>query len=574
MSGDLDSGFTLGENDIRPGENRVVRAGVTHHLEPKSMAVLVELARTPGETVTRDHLLRAVWPRGYVTDGVLSRCISQLRAILGDNSRSPVLIATVPRRGYRLLAPVKTRAVAAEGVLVLPFQHLAAHGSQDYLADGLTDLLIARLAAALDQRVVSRTTAMTFKSTVQDIALIREKLNVRWMVEGSLFQFGDDLQIVVQLIDVERDAHAWANTWTRPPADVMNVLNDVTRQVATQVRQRIDPLKAAPRAPSGLPAELESRYLQGLHHLSRRAAPSLHRAIACFEEVLASHQDHAPAHAGAALANVLLAHYGAMDVRVAMQRARKFALRALEIDSDNAEALTHLGAIKFFHDWDLGESRRLIDAALERRPNYEIALLLSADILLVQGHYDVSQAQIDLAVDTDPLNVGLLMNAGDLLVLQRRYLEAVRSLEQALEIEPGMRPAHLRKALAFALSDSPIQARASLDDALAIAGEDAMSLEYLALVESFCGNQDAARDAANRLQAIADGGAHVSPWPLARAWAASGQEAMAVSYLRRAFEQRSTSMPFLGVSPVFDKLRKHPQVRDLMVKVGVPALAT
>jgi tetratricopeptide (TPR) repeat protein len=164
------------------------------------------------------------------------------------------------------------------------------------------------------------------------------------------------------------------------------------------------------------------------------------------------------------------------------------------------------------------------------------------------------------------------MNAGDLLMLQRRYPEAIRSLDQALEIEPGMRPAHLRRALALAFADRPTKATESLEGALAISGEDAMYLEYLALVESLGGNRAAAEDAASRLQAIADGGAQVSPWPLARAWAAAGQEATAIGHLRRAFEQRSTSMPFLAVSPVFEELRKHPDVRELIGKVGVPAL--
>ena len=96
---DLQTPFGLGDNEVRPAENRVLRGGVAHNLEPKSMAVLLELARRTGETVSRDDLISAVWPRGYVTDGVLSRCISQLRGALGDDSKSPLHIATVPRKG-------------------------------------------------------------------------------------------------------------------------------------------------------------------------------------------------------------------------------------------------------------------------------------------------------------------------------------------------------------------------------------------------------------------------------------------------------------------------------------------
>jgi len=536
------------------------------------MAVLLELATADGNTVPREHLTEAVWPRGFVTDGVLSRCISQLRAALGDDSRAPRYIATIPRKGYRLVADV----IAAEpgnleGILVLPFLNLAAHGKDEYLADGLTELLIARLAVAVNQRVVSRTTAMTFKNAKQDMEHIRKKLGVMWVVEGSLFQLGDDLQIIVQLIDVERDAHTWANTWTRPAGDIMNVLNEVTRHIATQARVQLDPLPDIANKVRALPLELEHRYLQGMHHVSRRSTPALQKAISCFEEVLQQYPDHAPVHAGMAFCHILLAHYGAMNVVEGMRQAATYACRALEIDPDNPDALTHMGAIQFSHEWNFEKAQEYVNAALRLKPNYEMALLLSADIHLVKGHYDRSQSFVDLAITTDPLNVGLLMNAGDLLILQRRYPEAIRSLAQALELEPGMRPAHLRQALAYALHGKSENARNSLDRALEVSSVDAMYLEYRALVEGLLNNTKRAVEAAKDLQAIADTGGAISPWPLARAWAMAGDEKKAIAYLEQAYNEHSSSMPFLGQTPVFDNLRNNTKVRELMDKIGIPA---
>ena len=536
------------------------------------MAVLVELAGQEGRTVSRDQLIKSVWPRGWVTDSVLSRCISQLRSALGDDTKSPRYIATIPRKGYRLLAQVKQPDLTPDdGLLVLPFQNLAAHGSDEYLADGLTELLIARLSVALDQRVVSRTTAMTFKGSQADMAMLREKLGVAWVVEGSILQLHEAIQIIVQLIDVSRDAHVWANTWTCNAAEIMNALNAVTRQVAAQVGQMVGPEKPQKRGSEELPGELQSAYLRGMHHLSRRAPSSLRKSIECFGEVLANDANHAPAHAAMAYAHVLLAHYGAMNVQEAVEIARAHASTALEISPGNAEATTHMAAIKYFHDWDFAGAETLINSALEARPNYEMALLLLADVHLVQGRHDKAIALVDKAIATDPLNVGLLMNAGDLLILLGRFTEAINSLDRALDLEPTMRPVLLRKALAFALIGEFNHARDSLAMALHASPEDAMSIEYETIIESLAGNIEKSKELAARLEAISESGVHVAPWQLARAFAASRDDDKCVGYLRKAYEDRSTSMPFLGASPVFKDLRQHPSVVRLLEEIGVPS---
>jgi len=150
----LEQGFKLGAFQIRPDHHCVLKNGQQLNIEPKSMAVLMELAAHSDETVSRDELISSVWPRGFVSDDVLSRCISQLRHAFDDDPKNPDYILTVPRKGYRLVVPVVARAKdLAGGILVMPFQNLAAHGKDEYLADGLTELLIARLAVASDHRV-------------------------------------------------------------------------------------------------------------------------------------------------------------------------------------------------------------------------------------------------------------------------------------------------------------------------------------------------------------------------------------------------------------------------------------
>ncbi|NOR20910.1 MAG: hypothetical protein GQ538_12575 [Xanthomonadales bacterium] len=567
----LEQGFSLGSCEIRPSEHCIINAGKEHHVEPKSMAVLLVLAESGEHTVSREELISSVWPRGYVTDDVLNRCISQLRISLGDNPKAPTFIATVPRKGYRLVTAVQLKQDSTvDGVLVLPFQNLVSEGRDEYLADGLTELLIARLAVAMDQRVISRTTAMAFKGSDPAIPDIRKQLGVQWVVEGSLLQLRGQLQIVVQLIDTQADAHAWAETWARPAEDIMSVLNEVTRQVSTQINAKLTGSKENPSEAEVLSGELMRRYLQGMHHASKRAATSLRQALVCFEDVLAEHAEHSPSLAGKAMCHLLLVHYGAESAVEGIAQARSCAGRALKIDPQNADAMSHLGAVCFFYEWDFEKAGKLAHAALEIKPNQEMALILAANVNLVNGNYEKSQVQVDKAITIDPLNVGVLMNAGDILILQRRYGEAIISLRQALELEPRFRPACFRLALAQALDGQHQESRDSLKRALDLGEEDAAYYEYQALVAGQLGEQDAAAESASTLAEISENGEPVLPWSMARAWAAAGEVDKAIASLEQAFAAHSSSMPFLGQTPMLNSIRKHAKVQELMKKTGLP----
>ena len=571
MTSSFKDGFRMGPVEVRPAENLLVIGERTARVEPKSMDVLMVLARAAGQLVERDDLVRQVWPRGYVTDDALNRCISQLRNALGDRPRQAEYIGTVPRRGYRLLQPVEpVQAVhAVERTLVLPFQNLS-ESMDEYVADGLTELLIARLSVALDRPVISRTTAMSFRDSGVPLPEIGRQLGVSWIVEGSLMQIAEQVQIVVQLIDANTDEHLWAESWTRSTGDLLAALNEISVLVATRIRTELHgPDKPAP-APPKLRPDLLRLFLLGVQLNGRRSRDLVRQAVDCFERVLAEEPRHAPSVSAMAMSYFLLAHYGAIDAGEGFGRARELAEQALALDADLADARLHLAAVAFHHDWDFRRAEELVGAALEMNPSLEMALLLSANISLVTRHYERAQAFIARAMEIDPLNIGVLMNAGDHLILQHRFREAIRTLGTALEIDDRFRPGLLRLALAEAFDGQADAARASLERCRSISGEDLFYLEYRAIVEGRCGDVGAARQAAEKLQHEAGRAGRKLPWPLARAWVSAGEHERAIAHLREAFEERSGSMPFLGHTPVFDPVRDRPEVQELMRRVGLP----
>jgi len=455
------------------------------------------------------------------------------------------------------------------GVLVLPFQNLSPK-FETYITDGLTELLIARLAVALDQPVISRTTAMTFKDSPRDLRSISSQLRVRWVVEGSVMQMNGQVQFVAQLIDATSDQHIWAETWTRPIADMLAVLNEISRLVTSRIRSELqasEPTRARERT---LPTDLLRRYLHGVSLNSKRTHAALQQAVRCFEQVLQAVPDHTPALCGIAQSQVLLAHYGAVPAADGFGKAREYAEAVLARVPDSDEALAHLAAVNFFFDWNFTLAERRIERALELNPANEIGRVMAANIDAVNGRGERAISHIDRALEVDPLNIGLLMNSGDHLILQNRFAEAAQALADALSIEPSFRPARLRLALARAFEGRDDEAQQCLQDARAGDGEDAAYLEYLAIVHGVLGRVDSAGDAADRLDRLSGTTSGVTPWALARAWAAAGDTVRAMGYLEAAREARSSSMPFLGVTPVFSGLRALAAFRRLMEGIGLP----
>lgn len=259
---DLADGFRIGEWLIQPRSGIFKRSGHSAHVEPKVMDVLLCLARVPGEVVTREELLNRVWKRVVVTDEVLTRCISELRTLLGDTSRARRYVRTVPKRGYSLLAPVRARgalpavastATAKVGVhgagcsiAVLPFVDMSPMHDNEYFGDGLAEELMGALAQIKQLRVAARTSTFSFKGQSTDIKAIGEKLNVRHILEGSVRTAGDKLRISAQLVNVADGFQLWSESFNRELKDIFTIQEEIARAVASKLKAQFGVNEARP----------------------------------------------------------------------------------------------------------------------------------------------------------------------------------------------------------------------------------------------------------------------------------------------------------------------------------------
>ena len=224
-----ETGFRLGECLVEPAKSRIFNPRGEERVEPRVMEVLVALTMYAGQTVPRDKLINAVWSTSYVSDEVLSRCISLLRRHLDDDPRNPRYIETIPKRGYRLVTailepgagdaestPSESLKRTYESIAVLPFAYLSDDSGYDYFSDGIAEELMSLLAKIKSLKVAARTSAFSFKDKNVDIRLVGEKLGVDAALMGSVRHSSRQIRVSVQLLDTRTGYHIWSSPTSSP----------------------------------------------------------------------------------------------------------------------------------------------------------------------------------------------------------------------------------------------------------------------------------------------------------------------------------------------------------------------
>src|SRR6266481_724800 len=204
-------------------------------------------------------------------------------------------------------------------IAVLPLENLSGNPEQNYLADGMTEALIGRLATIQGLRVISRTSSMQFKATRSSVPEIARKLNVQAVVEGSVIRSGDRIRITAQLIQADTDVHLCSGTFDRELSDVLALESEVAQGIARQIEVAVTGQErsrlAAVRAVS---PEVYESYLQGRFALHKNTQVGFNEAIAHFEKAINREATFAPAFAGlaASYSKLGLVFFGARPLEV------------------------------------------------------------------------------------------------------------------------------------------------------------------------------------------------------------------------------------------------------------------
>ena len=431
------------ELDMRSGELR--NNGHKTRLPEQLFRILALLLERRGEVVTREELRQSLWAADTFVDfdTGLNTAISKLREVLGDSADQPKYIETLPRRGYRLVAPPEPAAEASvpslartriwfaafalgiltvvigvrawqrsqqtnslpriESIAVLPLENLSGDPAQDYFADGMTDALITDLAQIKGLRVISRTSVMPYKNARRRLPEIARELNVDGIVEGTVMRSGSRIRITAQLIHASTDGHLWAKSYERELADILPLQGELAQAIADAVEVKVAPdVRARFRsAPQLNPAAYEAFY-QGLAAISQVRGEAVPRAIRQFERAVTIQPDFALAHVKLGLSHYQYAFFGPLPPRDFMPKAERAVRAGLKADPAIAEGHVMLGNILYRYHWDWTNAEAEFRRALELSPNDFSARLNFASFLTAMGRSDEAAAQRAILRELDP----------------------------------------------------------------------------------------------------------------------------------------------------------------------------
>jgi TolB-like protein/DNA-binding winged helix-turn-helix (wHTH) protein len=571
--------FGAFELDLKKNELR--RGGVLLKLAPQQFRVLRMLAEHSGDVCTREEIQREIWGNEVFVDfdRSLNVCVAQIRSVLNDDSDAPRFIQTVPRRGYRFVAPVeqvaetvvearvaqpaplpaKRRALAfcvmgltcaaaafylwiagasahRTMLAVLSFENVTRRAEDAPAIDGLTDELITEFGSILPERlgVIGRTSVLRLAGRNASLPEIGRELGVDYVIEGDVRGEGGRVRIGVRLVKVADQSQVWSETYERDEANRLEMQEEIAAMVSTAVVRSLFPRGASPSVRAHVPgheayeAFTNGRYLQ---HKNQRAESE--RAIGWFQE--AGNRDPAYDEPWAAMAETYASQAlsGAAPAAEALEKARAAAQHALRLNSANAEAHNALAKVLFWRDWNWKEAQVHFVKALAINPSLAQAHHDYAFDLIAMGHTEAGLASLRRGIALDPLSPRVNADAGWVLLQAHHFDEAIAQEKRALELEP-----HLGEATAC-----------------------------IARAEQFLGK--ASRETMEFYRSVLERGERTGFYNRALADAVLGRDEEAMRALQTAFEQREIQMPLAKTEPALTGLHKDARFRELMRKMSL-----
>lgn len=564
--------FRAGKWIVQPGACRIISGNRELRLRPMLMKLLVLLAEQAGQVVSKDRLLEAVWEAKFVSESSLTRSVAELRQILGDNRRNPRCIETIPKRGYRFIAPVQPEVrTAGPRLAVLLFDNLNKNPELEYFAEGISDALITELGSIGSLRVISRQSVLHYKNTDRSLPDIARELKVDAIVEGSALHAGNRVRITVQLVQAEPERHLWARDYECEIGDVLSIQARVARAVAESVQATLTPqnLSRLSRQIHGRP-EIHLTYLKARFHAMKWNLEDIQTGLQYLREVIGEDPGFAPAHELLAGCLLTLGFWGYMPPRVAYPQAKEFALKAVELDEFLAEGHATLGMVSWLLDWDLVACERELLRALELNPSCGIARGSHA-LFLVTIPRDCQRAieQASLELDLDPLSADTNFGFAKILLLAGQHEQAIDQILRTLKMHPDSSLAYSILGWAYLGCSRTAEAIAAFEKAVDLS-RDAVALGYLGHAYGLAGRRDAALALLCELLEKS-AGEGVPQTSLAYLYAGLGDYDQAFESLEKCYAERDSRLFWFPLTIFSHTFRSDPRFELLLRRLKVAA---
>jgi serine/threonine protein kinase len=457
-----------------------------------------------------------------------------------------------------------------DSIAVLPFQDFSKNVEQEYFTDGMTDALITELSKISALRVISRTSVMQYKKDPKSLAQIAKELNVDAVVEGSVLREGDKVQITARLIKTMPEKLLWADEDERDLRDVLILQKEVAKAITSEIKIALTPSEEADLAITKIVnPEAFELYLQGRYLMSNSGTPaSIQKSINYFLKALEIDSSYALAYAGFAEAYTLFGNYAMLPPNEALPNAKRYAIKALEIDETLVEAHTTLGYIKMIFDWDWTGAEGSIKRAIRLNPGYGYAYTLYAWYTAVMGRFEESIAHAKQALDLDPLSVGEKAFLGERLFEAGRYDEAVAQLKKAMNDDASFYYAHWILGFVYEQKKMYVEAITEFKKAVEYSEEWSTCIASLGHAYAISGKTNDAYGLLNELKELSKN-QYISSYDIATIYVGLSEFDEAMTWLEKAFEQRDGYLGgWINIDPRLDVLKSDERFIDLLKKIG------
>ena len=528
--------------------------------------------------VISDKILnRPPLPAGQLAPGlplelerIIARCLEKPVVTRYQRAREVLedLRALKRARESGITHPAGAAARTMPSIAVLAFLDMSPQKDQDYFCEGMAEELINVLTTVPGIRVASRTSAFQFKGKAVDVGEIGARLRVDSVLEGSVRKAGNRLRITAQLVNTSDGYQLWSDRYDRDMDDVFAVQDEIARAIVAKLTEKLGGQAEVPvvkRPTEDLDAY--NLYLQGRYYWARRGA-FLRKAVECFEQAIDRDSSYARAYAGLADSYGVMGIYGLIPPTEAAAKAGPAAELAVALDDTLAEAHRSMAAYRVSFEWDLIGGESEYRRALELGAKSGEVHAIYAYCLTYLHRGDEALAAIQRARALEPESVLVASYCAVNLMFARRYDEALAECERCLALDPGFATADWIRSHLLTLMGQPAAAVEAAERSVALTNRQSFSLAGLGTAYAAAGR---GADAARIVQELMDRSRteYVSSLWFADIATQLGEADRALEWLERAFASRTPALICLGVSPLYDSLRRDARFQALLDRIGV-----
>lgn len=486
----------------------------------------------------------------------------------------PVAVYALRGRGLITPKPETGHTIPGESgksIAVLPFVNMSADPEQEYFCEGMAEEIINVLSQIRSLKVIARTSAFVFKGRHEDMRGIGRKLNVRYLLEGSVRKSGTRLRITAQLIDAADASHLWSNSFDREAGDIFAIQDEIAAEVSSNLRLNLlAGEKAALTRHGTADFDAYDLYMKGLYYLNKNTDEQVRKAITCLEKAVKKDNEFAAAYA--ALAECYIHLYGGIGVIAAEESiplARKYAQKALVLDPDLAEAHTAMGLIVLYYDWDRIALRQYLSRAIELNPNYAQSFVWYATYFIYfEQNYQEALRMIEKAESLDPLNLLSKTVKISIYHWQGQFEKALDQCRQVIDLEPNYAMGYYFRGMVYEEMGCYPQAISELQKAIELGGRSIHHIGVLGYIYSRAGEREKAMELLNEIKERVEQGSSSASW-VARVYAGLEETDEVFEWLDRAYEKRDSSLVYIQCEHEFSGVRADPRFTGLLKKIGL-----